>query len=56
LASAAERLCTDESPLVRAMAAWALRQLLEPRAFARLAGHHAAREQDSAVADEWAAA
>ena len=53
LAPAAERLLTDPSPLVRAMAVWALRRLLDEAAFARLKSAHAMREQDAAVAEEW---
>ena len=53
LAPAAERLLEDASPLVRAMAAWALRRLLPPD---RLAPRRAARlaaERDAEVRREW---
>lgn len=53
LAGAAEALLRDTSPLVRAMAVWALRRLLDAEAFARLKSAHAAREQDAAVREEW---
>ncbi len=53
LAGAAEALLRDDSPLVRAMAVWALRALLDAGAFARLKSAHAAREQDAAVREEW---
>jgi epoxyqueuosine reductase len=49
---ARERLC-DPSPLVRAMAVWALGRLLAPEAFARLAEQHALAEPDATVAAEW---
>ena len=53
LANAAEPLLRDESPLVRAMAVWALARLLDEAAFARLKSAHAPREQDGAVRQEW---
>ncbi len=53
LAGAAEALLRDDSPLVRAMAVWALRRLLDAGPFARLKSAHAAREQDAAVREEW---
>ncbi len=53
LATSAERLCTDDSPLVRAMAAWALKRLLPPDAFRACAARVAANENDPAVAAEW---
>ena len=43
----------DESPLVRAMAVWALARLLEPQAFSDLAEAHQATETDPDVLDEW---
>ncbi|MBI1187341.1 MAG: tRNA epoxyqueuosine(34) reductase QueG [Alphaproteobacteria bacterium] len=55
LAPAAERLLRDPAPLVRAMAVWALRRLLDAGAFARLRSAHAAGETDAAVAAEWRA-
>jgi len=54
LAPAAEALLDDSSPLVRGMAAWALRRLLDAAAFARLKSARLAREQDSDVREEWA--
>jgi epoxyqueuosine reductase len=56
LAAVAEARLADASPLVRAMAVWALGRLLEPAAFARLAAQHAPGEPDPAVAAEWRAA
>ncbi|MGD9968263.1 MAG: tRNA epoxyqueuosine(34) reductase QueG [Hyphomonadaceae bacterium] len=53
LAPAAERLLDDSSPLVRGMAVWALRQLLDAAAFQRLKSAHAPREGDASVAEEW---
>jgi len=43
----------DSSPLVRAMAVWALSRLLGPDEFKRLRGDHLARETDEAVRQEW---
>jgi epoxyqueuosine reductase len=56
LADDAERLLGDSSPLVRAMAVWALKRLLEPEAFARLRTPHAAAETDADVRREWGSA
>lgn len=53
LAPSAEALLRDSSPLVRAMAVWALRRLLDEAAFTRLKSALAAREQDAGVAQEW---
>ena len=53
LAEAAEARLPDESPLVRAMAVWALSKLLPREEFAALAARHAAIETDPAVAEEW---
>jgi epoxyqueuosine reductase len=53
LAEIAEARLADGSPLVRAMAVWALGRLLAPAAFARLAAQHAPGEPDDAVAAEW---
>ena len=53
LASAAEARLDDNSPLVRGMAVWALRRLLDADAFARLKSARAARERDPDVAEEW---
>jgi epoxyqueuosine reductase len=49
----AERLLDDASPLVRAMAVWALARLLDRESFAALRETHAATEPDSAVREEW---
>jgi epoxyqueuosine reductase len=54
LASSAERLLSDPSPLVRGAAVWALGRL-DPSRAATLAPAHA-DDADSAVAEEWAAA
>ena len=43
----------DASPLVRAMAIWALGRLCDPPTLAGLARSHATREQDAAVREEW---
>ncbi len=43
----------DASPLVRAMAVWALSQLLPAAEFSALRSAHAAGETDPAVAAEW---
>ncbi len=52
-AAAAENLLNDASPLVRAMAVWALSQLLPAPEFAKLRKEHESGESDSAVAAEW---
>jgi len=49
---AAERL-KDPSPLVRAMAVWAVAQLLGRDSLADLAARHQTGESDPAVAAEW---
>jgi epoxyqueuosine reductase len=54
LASAARARLADGSPLVRAMAVWALSRLLAPEEFAALRGAHAAGETDPDVRAEWA--
>ena len=43
----------DESPLIRAMAVWALARLLEPQAFRNLADAHRGAETDPDVLREW---
>jgi epoxyqueuosine reductase len=53
LRPAVERLLDDTSPLVRAMAAWALRRLADAQAWATAKAYYAARETDSAVRAEW---
>lgn len=50
---AIEAKLSDPSPLVRAMAVWALAQLLEKGAIDALRQQHGARESDPAVLDEW---
>ncbi|MBI3437345.1 MAG: tRNA epoxyqueuosine(34) reductase QueG [Proteobacteria bacterium] len=55
LAPAAEALLWDNSSLVRGMAVWTLRRLLDVGAFQRLKSARAADEQDADVAREWAA-
>ncbi|ODA67807.1 Epoxyqueuosine reductase [Methyloligella halotolerans] len=47
-----ERLLSDESPLVRAMAVWALKELAPGRAD-ELKGTHLPRETDRDAASEW---
>ena len=49
----ATRLLDHDSPLVRGMAVWALRQLLDGPAFERLKSVQAARERDASVREEW---
>jgi epoxyqueuosine reductase len=55
LAGDAERLLDDASPLVRAMAVWALARLVPPPDFAALRAAHAISESDSNVLGEWTA-
>ena len=55
LAPAAEARLADASPLVRAMAVWALSRLLKPEAFAALRVAHGTRESDADVRVEWEA-
>jgi epoxyqueuosine reductase len=55
LAPRAEALLDDPSPLVRAMAVWALARLLSAEAFAGLRAAHADAEDDAAVRAEWQA-
>ncbi len=52
----AQRLLGDASPLVRAMAVWALSKLLEPETFGPLASAHVGTETDADVLREWTAA
>jgi epoxyqueuosine reductase len=54
LAQAAEARLDDASPLVRGMAVWALRRLLDGPAFERLKLARAGRESDPGVQGEWA--
>jgi len=53
LAPAAQARLSDESPLVRAMAVWALSKLLSREDFAALADRYANGEKDFDVAQEW---
>jgi epoxyqueuosine reductase len=53
LAPVAEGLLGDPSPLVRAMAVWALSRLLDAEAFSALAARHAPDESDEDVRAEW---
>jgi len=56
LAPRAEALLDDPSPLVRAMAVWALARLCPREALSRLAAQHAALECDDDVRCEWRSA
>ena len=51
----AQRLLDDASPLVRAMAVWALSRLAPHPDFVRLRNQHLDREADAAVRAEWEA-
>jgi epoxyqueuosine reductase len=53
LAAAAERRLADPSPLVRAMAVWALARLLPDQTFAALRSAHLPAESDDQVRQEW---
>ena len=53
LAEQAQNLLCDPSPLVRAMAVWALLQLLDEQAFSELRRKHRADEDEPAVLAEW---
>jgi epoxyqueuosine reductase len=44
---------SDPSPLVRAMAVWALSKLLDSDRFSQFAQTHAMRETDEEVRGEW---
>ena len=55
LADVAEARLRDGSPLVRAMAVWALAQLAHAPSFERLKAEHLPFENDDDVADEWRA-
>jgi epoxyqueuosine reductase len=50
-----ERLLEDASPLVRAMAVWALQRLAAPEVWRQARARHQACEHDGAVLTEWAA-
>ena len=54
LSDRATGLLDDPSPLVRAMAVWALRQLLSEADFASLAARYLDAETDGYVRREWA--
>jgi len=49
----AEARLGDESPLVRAMAVWALSKLLSADAFTALARRHVPAEADPVVRAKW---
>lgn len=49
-----ERLATDTSPLVRAMAAWAAWRLCDSETFRHMGERFCRREQDPVVQSEWA--
>ena len=53
LAAPAKRLLDDPSPLVRAMAVWALSRLLPRENFGALRRHRTAGEDDPHVREEW---
>jgi len=53
LAEPARRLLDDASPLVRAMAVWALSRLLDAESFRTLRAGHAFGEADPQVREEW---
>ncbi len=56
LAREAKRLVTDDSPLVRGAAVWALSQLLGRKEFSALAATAMSAERDETVGAEWRAA
>ena len=56
LAPVAEERLGDASPLVRAMAVWALGELVDGPGFAALAERHLGDETDAQVREEWTAA
>jgi epoxyqueuosine reductase len=56
LAGEAKRLVTDNSPLVRGAAVWALSQLLGREEFSTLAAAAMSAELDETVGAEWRAA
>jgi len=53
LAREAKRLLTDDSPLVRGAAVWALSQLLGRKEFSALAARALSAELDTTVRAEW---
>ncbi len=56
LAAAAIELLEDSSPLVRAMAVWAVSRLLDAGEFARLRARYLNQEPDAEIRAEWAGA
>ena len=56
LASVAEARLGDASPLVRAMAVWALARLLDGPSFTRIRNRHLPSERDADVRAEWSEA
>ena len=56
LAREAARLLSDDSPLVRGAAVWALSRLMERKSFDDLAAVHEKNENDPSVREEWAVA
>jgi epoxyqueuosine reductase len=48
-----EARLVDESPIVRAMAVWALARLLPTQNFQQIRLHHEERETDTEVLKEW---
>ena len=48
-----ERHLTNASPLVRGMAIWALRELLDEQDYNVLRTAHSPSEEDDSVLDEW---
>ena len=55
LAIEAERLLADSSPLVRAAAVWALKQLVNQHDFENLSARHISGESEIEVSNEWRA-
>ena len=53
LVPVAERLLDDPSPLVRAMAVWALCQLVSRKQFSELREGRLVNEEDPEVCTEW---
>jgi epoxyqueuosine reductase len=53
LRDVAEAGLSDVSPLVRAMAVWALAQLCDGGAYAELRSHHLGNESDETIRAEW---
>jgi epoxyqueuosine reductase len=53
LIAEAKHLLTDESPLVRGAAVWALSQLMAPEDFAALAAKGINAEPDETIRAEW---